>query len=111
MKIVSGPLSAELLATAWFGITVESTTVVDCARHSVPCFLCEWLGTTPYGYLQQYARFGMGRLLRSPSELAEIPRILSQEPRPQGAGAGVGPRIDSGKLQGLFAGRCSAVSN
>lgn len=111
VKIVSGPLSADLLATAWFGITVESSTVVDCARNSVPCFLCEWLVATPFGYIQQYVRFGIGRLLRSPSDLAEIPRILSKEPLPQGTGAGVGQRIEASTLQGLFIGRCSTVSN
>ena len=61
LHIVSGPLSAELLESAWFGITVESTTVVDCARHGVLCFLCEWLVSTPFGYVEQYARFGIGR--------------------------------------------------
>jgi hypothetical protein len=111
VKIVSGPLSADLLATAWFGITVESSTVVDCARNSVPCFLCEWLVAMPFGYVEQYARFGIGRLMRSPSDLAEIPRILSEEPLPQGSGAGVGPRIESSTLQGLFTGRCSTVPN
>jgi hypothetical protein len=111
VKIVSGPLSAELLETAWFGITVESTTAVDCARHSAPCFLCEWLVAMPFGYIQQYARFGIGRLIRSPSDLAEIPRILCEEPLSQGAGAGAGPRIEASTLQGLFTGRCSTVSN
>lgn len=111
VKIVSGPLSAELLATAWFGITVESSTVVDCSRHGVPCFLCEWLVVTPFGYIEQYARFGVGRLLRSPADLAQIPRILSEEPIQQAAAAGVGPRIEPGALQALFTGGCSTVSN
>jgi len=76
VKIVSGPLSDELLPTAWFGITVESTTVLDCTQQGVPCFQCEWLVSTPFAYVQQFDRFGVGRLLHSPAEIADIPRIL-----------------------------------
>jgi hypothetical protein len=105
LHIVSGPLSAELLESAWFGITVESTTVVDCARHGVPCFLCEWLVSTPFGYVEQYARFGIGRRLLSPGDLEQIPRILSEAPEPPPVTGGVGPQIDPGVLRALFAGR------
>jgi len=109
IKIVSAPLSADLLATAWFGITVESTAVVDCAQCAVPCFLCEWLSVTPFGYIQQYARFGLGCLLHSPSEVAEIPRILAKEMfTPPAGNARIGPRITGATLQRLFTGRCTA---
>jgi hypothetical protein len=110
LKIVSGPLSPELLATTWFGITVESSTVVDCTRHSVPCFFCEWLAFTPYGYTQQYARFGIGHSLRSANELTEIPRILSETPPPLGEDGGGEQPIGGDTLQRLFAGRSTIVS-
>jgi hypothetical protein len=76
-RVVTGPLSAELLETAWFGITLESTTVIDCTSRGVPCFLAGWLAVSPYGYVQQYADFGIGILLNSPDELAAIPKLLA----------------------------------
>ncbi len=44
----------------------------------VPCFLCEWLTSSPYGYTSQYARFGVGRILQSREELNEIPRVMTE---------------------------------
>lgn len=74
--VVAGPLQPDLVQQSWFGITVESTTVADCTRLGVPCFLCEWLVTSSFGYVQQFARFGIGRLLPSASEIARIPELL-----------------------------------
>jgi hypothetical protein len=78
VRIVTGPLSRDLLDSTCFGITVESSTVLDCARHGVPCFLCEWLVVSGFGYVQQFDRFGIGRLLHSLAELNEIPRLLAE---------------------------------
>jgi hypothetical protein len=74
--IVDGPLTDALLNQAWFGITVESTSVVDCQRNGVQCFLCPWLKLWPFEYVQQYARFGVGELLQNAGQIAEIPRRL-----------------------------------
>ena len=78
VKIVSGPLTDELLSRAWFGITVQSTTVADCAERGVPCFLCSWVTDSPYGYIEQFSRFGMGIILKSAAEIAEIPDMLAK---------------------------------
>jgi hypothetical protein len=80
VTVIEGPLSNELLSRAWFGITVESTTAIDCLRSGVPCFLCRWLALSPYGYLEQYARFGIGQMLDNAEMLKEIPRRLEQTP-------------------------------
>ncbi len=75
-KVVSlrgGPLTDELLGQAWFGLTVESTTVIQCLQNGICCFLCGWFSLSPYGYGQQYARFGVGEILESATALAEIP--------------------------------------
>jgi len=77
-KVVEGPFTSELVRKAWFAVTVESTTVIDCSLLGVPCFICEWLNSSPYGYTAQYARFGVGRMLRSPEQLSEIPRIVTE---------------------------------
>jgi hypothetical protein len=77
VDVLAGPFTPELVARAWFAVTVESTVVVDCSLLGVPCFLCEWLNYSPYGYTRQYARFGVGRVLNSPAQLKEIPRLMA----------------------------------
>lgn len=76
VNVVEGPLTAELMARAWFGITIESTTVIDCLRQGVCCFLCGWLSLSSYEYARQYARFGVGEVLEDVRQLAEIPKRL-----------------------------------
>jgi hypothetical protein len=76
VTVLEGPLTQELLSRAWFGVTVESTAVIDCLRHGVCCFLCAWLASSPFGYVQQYARFGVGELLQNGEQLREIPQRL-----------------------------------
>jgi hypothetical protein len=78
IQIVEGPLSPDILLNAWFAITVESTAALDCTLRNVPCFVCEWLVLSSYGYVQQYARFGVGIMLKSPQEIESIPDILAK---------------------------------
>jgi len=76
LRFVTGPLSSVLLDKTWFGITVLSTVVMECASHGVPCFLCKWLESSPYGYIEQFVRFGLGTPLNHPNEILEIPARL-----------------------------------
>jgi hypothetical protein len=78
VEVIAGPFTAEQVAAAWFAITVESSTVIDCSLLGVPCFLCEWLNSSPYGYTRQYARFGVGRILNSPEQLDQLPRLVAE---------------------------------
>jgi len=75
-EIISGPLTEELLHGAWFGITIRSTVVMECALLGIPCFLCEWLEYGPYAYVEQFSGFGAGYGLKSSAEIGEVPRIL-----------------------------------
>jgi hypothetical protein len=77
ITVVDGPLSQQLLSNTWFGVTVESTTVLDCFVRQIPCFVCGWLTTLPFGYFQQYERFGVAQILRSVNELDGIPGVLA----------------------------------
>jgi hypothetical protein len=77
ITLVDGPLSQQLLSNTWFGVTVESTTVLDCFARRIPCFVCGWLTMLPFGYIQQYERFGVAQILRSAKELDEIPGLLA----------------------------------
>lgn len=78
VSIVDGPLTEPLMAKAWVGITVESTTVLDCLQHGIPCFLCGWLTLSPYEYREQYARFGIGEVLQSVEQVSDIPRRVEE---------------------------------
>ncbi len=78
VSVVDGPLTPELMASAWFGITVESTTVIDCLRNGICCFLCGWMALSSYEYPQQYARFGVGEVLRNARQILEIPNRLAE---------------------------------
>jgi hypothetical protein len=78
VDVVEGPFTPQLVAKAWFAVTVESSTVIDCALLGVTCFVCDWMNSSPYGYTRQYARFGVGRTLNSPEQLKELPRLLTE---------------------------------
>lgn len=78
VTVVDGPTTPELFSRAWFGITIESTTVLECLSAGVPCFLCGWLSLSSYAYGAQYARFGIGEVLRRAEEIGEIPRRLAR---------------------------------
>lgn len=75
-SVVSGPLTEDLLQKTWFGITILSTVAMECAMRGIPCFLCGWLEFWPYGYIQQFSRFGVGHVLKSAAEISGIPRIV-----------------------------------
>jgi len=75
-RVVGGPLQAELLDRAWFGVTVMSTVVVECTLQGIPCFFCAWLESWPYGYVDQFTRFGVGIRLDQPGEIKLIPETL-----------------------------------
>jgi len=77
-RMVSGALTEDLLAKAWFGITILSTVAMECAIRGIPCFLCQWLETWPYGYVEQFIRYGVGIGLDAPREIEKIPRYLSE---------------------------------
>jgi len=81
VRFISGPLGPELLDKTWFGITILSTVVMECALHGVPCFLARWLESSPYGYVEQFVRFGLGVPLSHPAEIPDIPVRLQATER------------------------------
>ena len=87
VTVVDGPLTTGLIAQAWCGVTIESTTVMDCRQNGVCCFLCRWLALSPYEYAQQYARFDVGEVLETVEQVKEIParlREFHRRPSPTG---------------------------
>jgi len=76
-RVVVGALQTEMLNKTWFGITILSTVAVECALRGIPCFLCGWLESWPYGYVDQFTRFDVGIRLNEPGEIRQIPATLS----------------------------------
>jgi hypothetical protein len=76
VHLVDGPLTEELMKQIWFGCTVVSTTALDCAMYGIPVFLCDWLENWPFGYLDQFAAYGVGMKLSHPEEIPQIPLLL-----------------------------------
>jgi hypothetical protein len=109
VSVVEGPLTAELMARAWFGITIESTTVLDCSRNNICCFLCGWLSLSPYEYAQQYARFGIGAVLEDAQQLPEIPRRLEDFRNRPPLKADLSANVDPAMLQHWLSGSDDAA--
>src|SRR5213594_2355033 len=101
--VVSGALSEDLLQRTWAGITVLSTAASECAVRGIPSFLCGWLEYSHYGYIEQFERFGVGQVLRSPVEIAEIPQLIRRYRQPD-VSSNLWQPVTSARLQELFSG-------
>jgi hypothetical protein len=80
IHVIAGAPSDELWRKTRFALTGQSTVAVDCTSRGIPVFLCAWLRDSYTGYVQQYARFGIGRILDSAEQIADIPRLLESQP-------------------------------
>ena len=76
VRLVCGPLTEELMEEIWFACTVVSSAAVDCAVRGIPAFLFGWLENWPYGYVKQFAKFGVASKLSRPEDIANIPQLL-----------------------------------
>ena len=76
IELVAGAPTADLWQRTRFALTVESSTALECAAREIPIFLCTWLRDAYSGYVQQYAKFGIGYALSSPEQIADIPDFL-----------------------------------
>src|SRR4029078_617154 len=77
VKITAEPLLEQVLTDAWCGIGVDSSVAAECRSAGVAYVLCGWLDHSGFGYSRQLARFGMGRMLDSPSELDAVPEMIA----------------------------------
>jgi len=104
IDIISGPPSPELWRNIRFAMTVQSSTALECAALGIPIFLCAWLRETASGYLEQYTRFGVGKVLQSIEEIAEVPHLLAQNV--PGLTSNSRRMADIDQLAQLFSGAC-----
>ena len=101
-RVVSGALQPDLLSKTWFGITVLSTVAMECALREIPIFLCSWLESWPYGYVDQFARFGVGIRLNQPGEITQIPAMLRTCKQSDEVGRNCWSPIEPRRLQNLL---------
>jgi hypothetical protein len=102
VRVVGGPLESEMLDKAWFGVTVMSTVAVECTLRGVPCFLCSWLEAWPYGYVDQFTRYGVGIRLNEPGEIRQIPVTLENYKAGGAARENCWSPIETRRLQTLL---------
>ena len=76
LEIVTGELTEDFMRSVWFGVTVISTTAVECALRRIPVFVCSWLENWPYKYAEHFSRFGVAATLREPAQILGIPLLL-----------------------------------
>jgi hypothetical protein len=77
VEIVSGVPPEEVMSRTWCGVTVDSSVAVECTLRKIPFFLCGWLDFMGLGYLQQFERFGVGRVLNTPDSIEQIPEMVA----------------------------------
>ena len=77
IEVVDEMEPARVMSRAWCGLTVNSSVAVECALQDIPFFLCGWLDLTGMGYLDQFARFDVARVLRAPEEIERIPEMVA----------------------------------
>ena len=106
IEVLAGPPSDQLWNNSQFALTVQSSTALECATLGIPVFLCAWLRDPFSGYVRQYARFGVGHVLESPEQIAEIPGLIASRSG-ESFHRQTPAAIRSDELMHLFAGSCS----
>jgi hypothetical protein len=107
IDVLAGTPSDELWNNTRLALTVQSSTALECAALGIPVFLCAWLRDPCAGYVQQYSRFGVGHVLESSEQIADLPTLIENQSgnssRPRAARNAVNPD----ELAHLFSGNHS----
>lgn len=104
IEVLAGPASDQLWSNVQFALTVQSSTALECSARGIPVFLCAWLRDAFSGYVQQYARFGVGQVLESAEQIADIPRLIAGQREEPFEHRRAPPNTDSRELGRLFSG-------
>jgi len=75
---ISRTAAASVIPHALCGVGLDSSVAVECAQRGIPYFLCGWLDFSGFGYMQQFAKFGVGIVLDSPDQILTIPQRLKE---------------------------------
>jgi hypothetical protein len=79
IEVLAGPPPDQLWNHTRLALTVQSSIALECAALGIPVFLCAWLRDPFSGYVQQFARFGIGHVLESSEQIAKIPALLESQ--------------------------------
>ena len=102
VDVLAGPPSDELWNNIQLALTVQSSTALECSALGIPVFLCAWLRDPYGGYVQQYSRFGVGRVLESSEQIAEIPALRENHNRNSFRRQAARHGMDADELAHLF---------
>ena len=84
IRIIGGAPEPQVWKNTRVALTVQSSVALECAMRRIPVFLCGWLRDPYTGYVPQFARFGVGRVLESAREMDAIPSSLAHHEIPDG---------------------------
>jgi hypothetical protein len=104
IDVLAGSPSHELWNKTRLALTVQSSIALECAALGIPVFLCAWLRDSYAGYVDQYTRFGVGHVLESSEQIAEIPPLLENQAGNSSRRHGARSAIDRDQLAHLFSG-------
>jgi hypothetical protein len=104
IDVIAGPPSQQLWNNTRFALTVQSSTALECAVLGIPVFICAWLRDPYSGYVQQYARFGVGHVLEFSEQIGQIPGLLASHNEKHSQKQSARSAIDSAELMHLFSG-------
>ncbi len=111
LKWIAGPITPELWNNIRFGMTVESTVALECATRQIPVFLYAWLQSAYTGYVEQYAKFGIGHILNSSNEIQNVPQLLANWKPCKSATAGkIWQAMEPSELRNLLTGNSHKLS-
>ena len=100
--VIDGTPSPQLWRNTRIALTVQSTVAMECASLGIPVFLCSWLRNPSSGYVEQFARFGIGQLLKSAGELSQIPHLLEMKSKTSEIRPSLWETMDPVKLRDLL---------
>jgi hypothetical protein len=107
IEVLAGPPSNQLWNNTRLALTVQSSTALECTALGIPVFLCAWLRDSYSGYVQQYARFGVGHMLESSEQIAGIPTLLESQHEKSFQHQAAQNAIDPDNFAQLLSGTCS----
>jgi hypothetical protein len=107
IDVIAGPASDQMWNNTRFALTVQSSAALECVALGIPVFLCAWLRDSYSGYVRQYARFGVGQVLESSDQMAQIPGLLESQNGKSVPPTSARSAIDSAELARLFSGTYS----
>jgi hypothetical protein len=102
IMVIAGAPAEQLWSNTRCALTVQSTVALQCASLGIPVFLCRWLRDLTSGYLEQFAKFGIGHILESAEELRDIPRLLEEKARTVQLQPAVWDAMDPRKLRDVL---------